>query len=254
MPPTTESEWFENESFWEELYPFMFPPERFEAAAEQVVQALDLAPPPGRAVLDLCCGPGRHSVALARQGFVVTGVDRSSFLLAKARALAAEAAVRVEWAEQDMRAFHRPNSFDLILSMFTSFGYFSDPAEDVAVLRRCLSNLRPGGALVLDVLGKERLAQVFQPTVSVALPDGALLVQRHEIRADWTRIWNEWLIIREDRVRRFAFEHSVYSGRELRDLLQSAGFKDVRLCGSLAGAEYGPHAERLVAVARAPLG
>lgn len=252
MPPESEQEWFENESFWEELFPFMFPAAKFDAAAEQAAQAVALAQPTGSAALDLCCGPGRHSISLARRGFHVTGVDRSTFFLNKARELAADAQVPVEWVQQDMRAFRRPDAYNLILSMFTSFGYFSDPREDLLVLRNCWDNLQPGGALVIDILGKERLARVFQPTVSTRLPDGALVIQRHEIRADWTRIWNEWLIIRNESVRRFTFEHTVYSGQELRDRLEAAGFTDIRLHGALSGGEYGPQAERLVAVARKP--
>jgi len=244
--------WFEDESFWEALFPFMFPQARFDVAAEQVAQAVELARPAGKAVLDLCCGPGRHSVALAVQGFAVTGVDRTPFLLNKARDLARATGAEVEWVQDDMRTFQRPAAFDLILSMFTSFGYFSDPREDLAVLRVCFDNLKPGGAIVIDVLGKERLARVFQPTVSSELPAHGLLVQRHEIRADWTRIWNEWLVSRGEHVRRFTFEHTVYSGQELRDCLELAGFEHVRLYGTLAGAEYGPHAERLIAVAKKP--
>ncbi|MGV3721610.1 MAG: class I SAM-dependent methyltransferase [Actinomycetota bacterium] len=252
MPPDAAPDWFENESFWEELYPFMFPQTRFDAAAEQASQAVGLAEPNGFAVLDLCCGPGRHSVALAQQGFQVTGVDRTPLLLNKARELAASSHASVEWVQDDMRAFRRPGSYHLVLSMFTSFGYFADPQEDLLVLRNCWDNLQPGGALVIDVLGKERLAKVFQPTVSATLPDGALVIQRHEIRADWTRIWNEWLIIRDESVRRFTFEHAVYSGQELRGRAEIAGFTDVRLYGSLTGSEYGPHAERLIVVARKP--
>jgi SAM-dependent methyltransferase len=252
MPPDTAPEWFANESFWEELFPFMFPQSRFDAAAEQASQAVALAQPTGPAVLDLCCGPGRHSVALAQQGFQVTGVDRTPFFLNKARELAASSHTNVEWVHDDMRTYRRPESYHLILSMFTSFGYFADPQEDLLVLRNCRDNLKPGGALVIEVLGKERLAKIFQPTVSTLLPDGALVIQRHEIRADWTRIWNEWLIIRDESVRRFTFEHTIYSGQELRDRVETAGFADVRLYGSLSGGEYGPNAERLILVARKP--
>lgn len=250
MQPCSNPEWFADESFWVELYPFMFPETRFTAAAEQVTQALELACPPGRDVLDLCCGPGRHAVVLAGQDYRVTGVDRTPFLLERARELAGNVGAEVEWVQEDMRTFRRDGSFDLVLSMFTSFGYFADPAEDVLVLRNCLDNLRPGGVLLIDVMGKERLAKVFQPTTSTPLPDGALVVQRHEIRSDWTRVWNEWLIIRDQSVKRFTFEHSLYSGRELRDRLELAGFADVRLYGNLRGEEYGPKAERLIAVAR----
>src|SRR5437762_680347 len=122
--PGGSRHWFEDESFWRDFYPFMFSEERVAIADEQVSQVLALAGIDAGAVLDLCCGPGRHSVALAKRGFAVTGVDRSAFLLAKARERAAEAGVSVEFIEEDMLRFRCPGSFGLICNLFTSFGYF----------------------------------------------------------------------------------------------------------------------------------
>ena len=79
------SEWFNDESFWIETYPHVFPEQSFEAAHQEVEQILALANFSGDSVLDLCCGPGRHSIPLAERGMEVTGVDASSFLLTKAK-------------------------------------------------------------------------------------------------------------------------------------------------------------------------
>ena len=68
-----------------QLYSFMFPEQRIADADEQVANALALTKPSGKFVLDLCCGPGRCSIALVRKGFAVTGVDRTKFLVDKAR-------------------------------------------------------------------------------------------------------------------------------------------------------------------------
>jgi SAM-dependent methyltransferase len=252
MKSTRKKEWFDDDSFWRDLYPFMFSEQRFAAATEQVAKALKLAKPPGKSALDLCCGPGRCSIALAKRGFTVTGVDRTKFLLDKARAKARAARLKIEWVQQVMRDFVRPNSFALVLSMFTSFGYFDDRQEDLAVLRNMFHSLQPGGVCLIEVLGKERLAKVFQSTTSTPLPDGSLLIERHEIFDDWTRIRNEWLLIKNSKVQRFRFHNTVYSGLELRDRLALAGFTNIRLYGSLEGAPYNPDAERLIALAQKP--
>src|SRR5215469_15208621 len=138
-------EWFEDEDFWRELYTFMFPPERFAAADQQADQILALAQPAGKSMLDLCCGPGRHSIAFARRGFQVTAVDRSPLLLTRAKQHAAEVGMKCEWILSDMRAFVRPDAFDLACNLFTSFGYFDDEADDIRVLRNVLVSLKPGG-------------------------------------------------------------------------------------------------------------
>jgi SAM-dependent methyltransferase len=247
-----KKEWFDNESFWRELYPFMFSDRRFADATDQVAKLLKLAKPRGKSALDLCCGPGRCSIALAKRGFSVTGVDRTKFLLDKARAKARAARVKIEFLQQDMRDFLRPNSFNLALSMFTSFGYFDDKHEDQLVLQNIFKSLKPGGVCVIELLGKERLAKVLQPTNSTTLPNGTVIVERHEIFDDWTRIRNEWLLIRNGRTKSFKFHHTIYSGQELRDLLQRAGFASVSLYGDLSGSPYGPDSERLVALARKP--
>jgi len=250
MSPTRRREWFDDDAFWRELYPYMFPPSRFAQAESDVRGALALARPRGRRALDLCCGPGRCSIVLARRGFSVTGVDRTRFLLEKARARARRARVRVEWVRADMRDFVRAEGFDLALNLFTSFGYFDDKEEDGAVLEAVLASLKPGGAFVIDVVGKEFLARVFQPTTSEALADGSTLVQRQEIFDDWTRVRNEWTLLRRGRARTFRFHHTIYSGQELRDRLLRAGFARVELYGSLGGGAYGLTSPRLVAVAR----
>ena len=106
MKAARKKEWFDDETLWRDLYPFMFSPDRFAAARFETQQAVRLSRPPGKRVLDLCCGPGRCAVPLAKRGFVVTGVDRTKFLLNKARALARRFGVRIEWVQADDGAFH----------------------------------------------------------------------------------------------------------------------------------------------------
>lgn len=244
------AEWFEDEAFWQSLFPFIFSPERLASAGDEVGRLLELLDFEGRDVLDLCCGPGRHAVELARRGYRVTGVDRSPFLLAKAEALATTENVAVEWIRSDMRAFARPRSFDLAINMFTSFGYFDDSDDDLAVLRNLHESLREGGRLVIDMIGKEHLAEIFQPVTVEEASDGSLLVQRHEIFDDWGRIRNQWILVRDGTATSFRFHHTLYSARELKDRLAAAGFGEIRAFGDLDGSDYGLGSERLVVVAR----
>jgi SAM-dependent methyltransferase len=245
-------EWFDNNTFWRELYPFMFQDQRFAAASVEIQNVLSLTQPNGKSALDLCCGPGRCSIALAQAGFQVTGVDRTEFLLNKARLRAREARVKIEWVRMDMRDFIRPDAFNLVLSMFTSFGYFDNKLEDLEVLRHMLTSLKPGGVCLIDVTGKEWLAKVFQPTTSDLLPDGTKLIQRHKIFDEWTRVQNEWTLIRKGKAKTFKFHHTIYSGQELRDRMEQIGFTDVKLFGSFEGDEYGQNAQRLIAAGYKP--
>lgn len=249
-----KKEWFDNEDFWRETFPFMFPEERIASADDTVKKALSLAKVKCKSVLDLCCGPGRCSVALSRRGFSVTGVDQTRYLLNKARTRARAAGVNIEWILADMRDFVRPESYDLALSMFTSFGYFENRSEDEKVLSNVFKSLRPGGVFLLEMMGMETLAKIHRPSSVDTLPDGSMLVDEHQIIDDWSRVRNEWTIIRKDKVRKFKFHINLYSGRELREKLEHAGFNPVQLYGNMDGDEYGPDAKRLVAVGRKPKG
>jgi len=250
MSAKRKTEWFDNEAFWQDMYPFMFPEEVFAHASLQTGKLVTLAKPAGRDVLDLCCGPGRHSIALAVAGFRVTGVDKTGYLLDRARAMAVEAEVDVEWVQTDMRDFIRADAFDMVINMWTSFGYFDDKREDLQVLGNIHKSLKPGGVCVIDALGKEWAAGNLPPVTSDVLPDGTRLIKRNEVFDDWTRLREEWILIRKDRAKTFKFHHTLYSGQELKDRIQQAGLIDVRLYGNLDGAEYGPRASRLIALGR----
>ena len=244
------SEWFESEAFWIENYPYMFSEDRFRAAHEQVDEILTLVSFTGKRILDLCCGPGRHSTVLAERGFSVTGVDSTPFLLRQASNRANELKLDIEFVEEDMRRFVRPSSFDLALNMFTFFGYFDNKDEDLTVLGNIYESLRPGGILVMEMVGKEWLASNFNATSSELQPDGTLIVERREIFDDWTRIRHEWVFILKGQAKTFKFHHTLYSGQELKDRLLQVGFGDTQLYGDLEGNAYGPNSKRLVAVSR----
>lgn len=246
--PQHDPEWFSNEEFWAATYPSMFPEERFVAATNEIDQIFDLIGDFPAHVLDLACGPGRYAIPLARRGIRVTGVDLSTFLLEKARERASAEEVDVEWVQADMRDYAADPPVDLVLNLFTSFGYFDDDRDNLEVLRNAHSSLRPGGTLVMDVAGKEVLARIFSAS-SVREAEDGIIVHRRAVTKDWSRIENEWMHVRDSGVRSFRFGHWIYSARELRGMLKEAGFADARIFGNLDGAAYDTEASRLVAVA-----
>jgi SAM-dependent methyltransferase len=244
--------WHEDDAFWETFAPSTFSKDRRAAAPAEVdaVLALSRVRPPAP-VLDLACGVGRHSLELARRGFGVTGVDRTRRFLEEASAAAEAEGLRVEWVEADMREFVRPAAFGLALSLFTSFGFFEDPADDLRVARNLRASLHPEGVAVLEMAGKEPLVRRFTPRDWRMLDDGSLVLQERSVVAPWRAIASCWILVRPDGARRQdSLTVRLYSAMELSALLQEAGFGTVEVYGSLAGIPYDYDAQRLVAVAR----
>jgi 2-polyprenyl-3-methyl-5-hydroxy-6-metoxy-1,4-benzoquinol methylase len=156
----TKKKWHEDDSFWENWGPVLFTPQRIAAAEEEMEKVIALAGlAPGARVLDLCCGIGRCSLALARRGYRVTGVDRTAGYLEQAKKQAEEEKLDIEFIRDDMRNFTRPDSFDGIICMYTSWSYFEDPEEDRQVILNACSSLKPGGVFIIQTHGKETLAK-----------------------------------------------------------------------------------------------
>lgn len=242
--------WHEQDEFWETMANHMFTPDRLRQAVADVDQVLKLTlVPTGARVLDLCCGPGRHTLELARRGFVVTAVDRTKAYLEGAQAVARKEALKsVTFVLQDMRTFREPEAFDLVLNLYTSFGYFSDPAEDRQVMQNVYDSLRTGGRLVLDVLGKEVLAAKFRPH-DWTEENGALFLEERVLSRDWSWIDTRWIRIDSAGRTEFKLSHRLYSAAELSALAAQAGFPDVQAYGSFEGIPYDHTASRLVLVA-----
>lgn len=242
--------WHENDDFWEIMAPYLFTEQRWTAAAaevDQVIGLLNLGTP--AAVLDLCCGPGRHAAEFARRGFRVTGVDRTALYIERARVATEEEDLPVEFVQEDMRRFCRPNTFDGAVMMYTSFGYFEDPADNRQVLVNVCRSLKDRGALLLDLMGKEILARIFSER-SWDEHDGAFLLQERRVANNWSWMENRWIVLRGQERHAFKVTHWIYSAVELTALLIDSGFGEIEIYGDLESNPYDHTARRLIAVAR----
>ncbi len=242
--------WHEDDAFWRDTAQVMFGERRWAAAPEEVDKITALAGlQPGMHVLDLCCGVGRHSLELARRGYRMTGVDRTAAYLAEAQRRAAGEGLDVEWVQADMREFRRPAAFDVALNLFTSFGFFEDPADDRCVAENLAYSLKPGGALLVEMMGKEILARIFQPR-GWHEDNGLIVLEERKVTRNWGWMENRWIIIRGNERVEHRLSHRLYAATELISLLISSGFMAAEAYGGLDGSPYDHTAKRLVVLAR----
>ena len=227
------------------------PVERFQRAEREVdfiVEALGLAA--GASVLDLCCGEGRHTVALARRGYRVTGLDLSALHLRLARQAAKEAGVSVRWHRADMRDIPWEGEFDAVINMFTSFGYLESGEEDFKVLMAVAGALKPGGRFLLDTINREMLVRHWEAHDWQEGADGTLRLEDRRFDFLTGRQHNRVLSIHPDGTRRGReIDLRMYTLKNLADMLSRAGLSVCRTCGGLDGRDYGLDTLRMIVLA-----
>jgi D-alanine-D-alanine ligase len=224
--------------------------ERTPGEVDAIERLLAIRPP--QQILDLACGQGRHSIELARRGYAVTGCDQSRFLLGVARERAAQAGVTVRWVEGDIR---QPppvaGGYDIVVNLFTSFGYFADEADDASVLHAAARLLRPGGRLLIELINGERVIRNFEEREWIPMGEATVL-ERRRLDREHRRMDVERTIIRAGHEDLTSHSLRLYGGRELAARLREAGFERVDLHGGWDGEPFSDDSLRVVAVATLP--
>jgi cyclopropane fatty-acyl-phospholipid synthase-like methyltransferase len=120
-----------------------------------IIEELGLGP--GSRILDMGCGTGRHSVELAKRGYLMTGVDISSGMLAQAKKAARKAGVEVEWIKADATHFESKKLFDAAICLcegaFGLLGMEGDAIEhSLSILRKINQALKTDAKLILTAI------------------------------------------------------------------------------------------------------
>lgn len=251
LPGLDGAPWWE--SYFNEDYQLLSPEKDAatgEAEAKAIVAALAVRPP--ARVLDVGCGAGRHVLALARRGFVVTGLDRSPTLLSAAAEARDAEGLAADLRLADMRTLPLEGvaPFDAVISLFTSFGYFSE-AENEQVARGMAAMLAPGGRLLLDLNNRE-LVEGVHGTRSWAERPGGFLLDQFAYDPDAHRFHGTRILLTGGRERRYPFDHRVYSEQELKVLLKRAGLRVLATYGTLERTPFNGRSPRMVVLAERP--
>ncbi|GHU85767.1 SAM-dependent methyltransferase [Spirochaetia bacterium] len=254
-----KEEWFRDESFWEQYAPIMFDRRHWDevpAVADSLTRLAGFrfyddvdAGADGPRVLDLCCGFGRITLELARRGFAATGVDITPAYLETAREDAACEHLDIEFIHADVRDFKRPAAFDLAVNLYISFGYFENPDDDRLLVRNAFESLKPGGAFIIETLGKEIAVRDFVEADWFERAGFKVLTEYTAVDS-WAALKNRWILVKDGNQIERTFTQRLYAASELRQLLLDAGFAGVEIYGGWNDDPYDHHAQTLIVAGR----
>jgi SAM-dependent methyltransferase len=186
-------------------------------------------------VMDIACGAGRHALELARQGFKTTANDLSPFLLECTRSQADRENISIECTREDMRHITAENRYDLVVQLFSSFGYFKTKGEDLQVLENVYRSLKKGGWYILDLMNPVYLKKNLIPTSSRNI-EGLNVSEQRSIESN--RVIKQITIRSSDESISFEESVTLYSLKTMKDMLQSTGFIIDRIIGDYTGSAY----------------
>ncbi len=226
---------------------------RDEAEAERDIDAIVrvLAPRGGVRVLDLCCGNGRHDLPLARRGFRVIGLDYSADLLREAAtAKPADTRYPLYVRGDALMLPFAPCTFDILLNLFTSFGYFDD-AGNAAMLQSAAALLVPGGRFYIDYLNPPRVLAGLVPE-SRREKHGMLIVERRSHDREAARVEKTIELHRDGEVREYRESVRLYPLAEMERLIGAAELVLEGVLGSNSGEPYSEESARMILFGRRP--
>jgi D-alanine-D-alanine ligase len=198
-----------------------------------------MSPREDSSILDLCCGQGRHVLELARRGYTkVGGLDRSPYLIRRARQTRKREGLQADFKEGDARQLpYRADTFDYVLIAGNSFGYFETAEEDMRVLDEVRRVLRDGGQIIIDMTDGEHMRSSFEPRSWEWIDRNYFVCRERSLSRDGERLVSREVITHVGKgvVADQFYAERLYSRKDIQSLLAMAGFQMIRIVDQIEG-------------------
>ena len=195
-------------------------------------------------ILDLCCGQGRHAYILSQKGFEVYGIDLSRTLLQVAK-YKNNRNDNTFFIQADMRSLPSVNSFDLLLNLFTSFGYFEEDIENKTVFREFHQVLKPGGNFVFDYFHTPYLLAHLERHHSEKIGD---LIVEQERFIEGSRVQKIIRLNRGGKKSTFYESVKMYEKDKILEMMNETNLSVRHIFGDYAGSPLRDTSERIIII------
>jgi D-alanine-D-alanine ligase len=207
-------------------------------------------------ILDLCGGQGRHSLELSRRGYKnITVLDYSKYLIDLGKERAKEEGLNTIFIQGDARNTGLPGqSFQFIIIMASSFGYFANEDENKKILNEAFRLLMPEGTLLLDLPDRDYVLQNFKPFSRHKVNEDITVSRERELRDDIIYSRETVTSKKGGCIRDSTYCTHLYSPEKITDFMYSAGFLSVickrNFMNREAEGDYGCMTNRMLVTAK----
>jgi len=215
-----------------------------------VIRLLDLKPK--SKILDIPCGYGRHSIELAKKGFIITGSDLNAKFLSIAKKEAEKNSAKIQFIKENMLDINYNSEFDTVINMFYSFGFFENDEDNFKVLQNFFKALKPNGQFLMHTdinipfikSGKYE----YNETRTLSNNDVLKIVEKYN---SLTKRINGFWILKDKNNKEIKKEYSVrvYTKNEFINLCIKAGFRFCRVYSDWDKKPYSKKSQNMIVVA-----
>lgn len=201
---------------------------------------------PNWKILDFCCGYGRLSKVIAKNGFNVTGVDLSEKFIQLGIDESRKENLKIDFIQCDARHFEENEKFDLGISFFTSFGYFSDE-ENELTFKNFVKSIVKNGWIVFDYFNPDFVLMNLVTQESFEIDNNRIEITR---KIEVNRI-NKIIKIKSDEsTEEFVESVRIYNFNELKELFESNGMTIQKIFGDYLGNDLEKLSPRIIICAQ----
>jgi len=207
-------------------------------------------------ILELCCGTGRLTIPIAKDGYNISGVDYTSSMLEQAKAKASEGGLEVEFIEADIRTLDLTEKYDLIFIPFNSIHHLYKNEDLFKAFNGVKNHLKEGGLFLLDcfnpniqfiVEGEKEQKEIAEYTTNDGREVLIKQIMRYENKTQINRIeWHYYINGEFDSIQNL--DMRLFFPQELDSYLEWIGFNIIHKFGGFKEEAFNDNSEKQIFV------